>query len=227
MSAARRATRRPTWRPEGGRLHAGAVLALRRGPVLGACGLRARLGRHSLRHRPGVGGLRRSGGLRRRCGRRPRRGGGGGPHGGPPHRDQLRPRARRRARRSSSGPTSATATSTRTGRRRDARGRRRAAEVTRAQKAAAAKTASVWWRRCPTSGASGEDRRGQVGGIALHAADGGRDGGGVAAAGLVRPGRRPHARRSACCPSWCTVGGPRSASSWRGGQGDRFRDGLA
>ena len=74
----------------------------------------------------------------------PRRGGGGRPHGGPPHRDRLRPGSRRRARRWCSGPTSATATSTRTGRRRDGAGAPPVPpKVTRAQKAAAAKTASV------------------------------------------------------------------------------------
>ena len=82
---------------QGGRLHARAVLALRRGPLLGAHRLRARLGRDALRHRPGVGGLRRHRGVRRRCGRAARRGGGGRPHGRPPRRDRLRPRASARA----------------------------------------------------------------------------------------------------------------------------------
>ena len=57
--------------PQGGRLHARAVLALRRGPLLGAHHLRARLGRHALRHRPGVARLRQHRGVRRRRGRAP------------------------------------------------------------------------------------------------------------------------------------------------------------
>ena len=54
---------------QSGRLHARAVLALRRRPLLGTHHLRARLGRDTLRHRPGVARLRQHRGVRRRCGR--------------------------------------------------------------------------------------------------------------------------------------------------------------
>jgi glutamate N-acetyltransferase/amino-acid N-acetyltransferase len=79
-------------RPQGGGLHAGAVLPQRRGPLLGSGGERARLGRRGVRHRRGVGGLRRRRGVRRRRGGGARRGGAGGAHGGTARRDQLRPR---------------------------------------------------------------------------------------------------------------------------------------
>ena len=56
----------PPRRTQGGRFRAGAVLALRRGPLLGKGRLGARLGGSPLRRRPGVGGLRGHRGVRRR-----------------------------------------------------------------------------------------------------------------------------------------------------------------
>ena len=56
---------------EGGGLHARHVLAERGGPVLGTRRLRARLRRHTVRHGPRVGGLRRHRGVCRRGGGAP------------------------------------------------------------------------------------------------------------------------------------------------------------
>ena len=65
--------RGPSGRAQGGGVGPRQVLAQRRGPVLGAGGERARLGRRGLRPRPGRGGLRRRGGVPPGRGRRPRR----------------------------------------------------------------------------------------------------------------------------------------------------------
>ena len=104
---------------QGGRLHARPVLALRRGPLLGAHRLRARIGRHALRHRPGLAWPTGHRGVRRRRGRAARRRRRSPPTWRAGTSRSTATSASARGRRWSSGRTSATATSTRTGRRHD------------------------------------------------------------------------------------------------------------
>ena len=185
--------------PQGGRLHARAVLALRRGPVLGPHRLRARLGRDTPSTSTGCRWPTAAPWSVPAAWRAPHDAAAVAAHMAGRHIElDVRPRTRVGARRSSWGPTSATATSTRTGRRRDGPRRRRPCRPRSPgpRRRRRAKTASVLVEALPYIRRFwGKIVVVKYGGNALH---GGVTGTATATrrrAGLLRPGRRAHARR--------------------------------